>query len=137
MTARPNAAAARKPPRFHQTTRMASWPPRESRGRTSTAQKRLRGPDAMRQRSAAAEKLGGFIRATGPPFFSFFYDGGAPMACERHAPPRAGATLMRKRQTSCGRSVEIGAPVFITLVYRLNSHPPTPHPPCLPPSPQC
>lgn len=65
------------------------------------------------------------IQATGPSFTSF-YDGGTLMACKRHS-PRVGATLMRKRQTSCGKSVEIGAPVFITLVYRLNSHlPPLP-----------
>lgn len=69
-------------------------------------------PDAMRQK-------------TGPSFTSF-YDGGAVMACERRG-RRVGATLMRKRQTSRGGSVEIGAPVFITLLYRLNSRrPPLP-----------
>lgn len=70
-------------------------------------------------------KMRDFIQATGPSFTSF-YDGGALMACKRHS-PQVGATLMRKRQTSSGGSVEIGAPVFITLVYRLNSHlPPLP-----------
>lgn len=78
-------------------------------------------PDVMQCNCRArTQEMREFIHAAGPSFTSF-YDPNTLIARERHS-HRVGAALMRKRQTSCWRSVEIGAPVFITLVYRLNSH---------------
>lgn len=77
-------------------------------------------PDVMQCNCRArTQEMREFIHAAGPSFTSF-YDPDALMARERHS-HQVGAALMRKRQTSCWGSVEIGAPVFITLVYRLNS----------------
>lgn len=84
-------------------------------------------PDLMQCNSRAWPQKNEGMHPSNRPEFHLFLRWRHSYGLQEARPPSWRNAYEKKTNVLCGRSVEIRAPVFITLVYRLNSHlPPLP-----------